>query len=398
LFFRIIDGLIDSLFIKEIESQALGFLREVSTGLFERELDRFMASNPGRKAQLSPFMSDYMDALPAAFLERPHGDTKAGRRLVALLLQDLRDRAKEGDPQRRTKATAQLITYQASRIQSWCWDETWRKKMAGCRAIGLLISNDLDLGSFWPHSREMDMIRGLMSILKDMPSDPPLDVDDVVTTILGLIRFCNPKSISNSEPKTEDTKMEDTTGDTEMNPETTEEQMHDWVGKKPIEKARYYLILMSGDLSSVNKHVREAAQKAFQLLAELLGLSTSELLKPHIQSIVSHIFSKPLRALPVPRQIGNISAITYLLGLNPPVLEPTEELIRLLGETQALADNEDVSHFIGRPHYRRHYKQAIDLRVACITLLTASLQVTDYFAQQVVLRQRYETQWIRSCM
>ena len=267
--------------------------------------------------------------------------------------------------------------------------------MAGCRAIGLLISSDLDLGSFWPHSREMDMIRGLMSILKDMPSDPPLDVDEVVATILGLIRFCNPKSISSSEHKTEDTKMEDATGDTEMNPpgsETTEEQMHDWAGKKPLEKAKYYLILMSGDLSSVNKYVREAVQRAFQLLAELLGLSTSELLKTQTQSIVSHIFSKPLRALPVPRQIGNISAITYLLGLNPPVLEPTEELIRLLGETQALADNEDIGHFIGRPHYRRHYKQAIDLRVACITLLTASLQVTDYFAHQVTLRQRYKAQ------
>jgi transformation/transcription domain-associated protein len=60
-----------------------------------------------------------------------------------------------------------------------------------------------------------------------------------------------------------------------------------------------------------------------------------------------------------------------------------DKLLRLLCETLALADAEDLN--IGRGHTGL---EVIKLRVACTKLLTASMPMTDFFAKQHQTRQR----------
>lgn len=89
--------------------------------------------------------------------------------------------------------------------------------------------------------------------------------------------------------------------------------------------------------------VRQAAQTCI----ELSGKGPVELLHPHRDRILSAIYTKPLRALPFPIQIGMIEAVRYCISLQPPLPELNEELLRLLHETLALADADDMALVVG---------------------------------------------------
>ena len=86
-------------------------------------------------------------------------------------------------------------------------------------------------------------------------------------------------------------------------------------------------------------------------------------------------------------QIGIIEAVRYCITLQPPLPELNDELLRLLHETLALADADDMA-LMGRNNARQVSMEIIKLRVACIKLLTASMPLTDFFAKQHQTRQR----------
>ena len=102
---------------------------------------------------------------------------------------------------------------------------------------------------------------------------------------------------------------------------------------------------------------------------------------------VPTLFTKPLRALPFPSQIGKIEATRYCVSLDPPLIELGDELLRLLHETLALADADEAA-LVGRVGSRQNSLEVTKLRVACIKLLTASLPLTDFFSRQHQTRQR----------
>ena len=109
---------------------------------------------------------------------------------------------------------------------------------------------------------------------------------------------------------------------------------------------------------------------------------------PHRERMLTAIYTKPLRALPFPAQIGMVEGIRYCLSLDPPLPEASEELLRLLHEALALADADDVS-LMTRGNPRQNAIEITKLRVACIKLLTASMPLTDFFAKQQNTRQRW---------
>lgn len=117
------------------------------------------------------------------------------------------------------------------------------------------------------------------------------------------------------------------------------------------------------------------------------GRTVTEILLPHRDRIMSPIFTKPLRALPFPIQIGMIEAVRYCVSLDPPLIEMSEELVRMLHECLALADAED-QQLLPRVNQRQGGLDVIKLRVACIKLLTAAMPLTDFFARQPPTRQR----------
>jgi transformation/transcription domain-associated protein len=206
--------------------------------------------------------------------------------------------------------------------------------------------------------REVDLYRTLLHILKDLPSDLPRDIDDVVEVLMSVLRISNGRLDFHGEG---------------------------------LPHARNKLIYTVGiffpELQSPNPLVRQASQKCIALLVGLSGRPAVELLMPHRDRMLMGIYTKPLRALPFSKQIGMIEAIRFCISLDPPLVELNDELLRLLHETLALADADDAQ-LLGPRNLRQGGLEVIKLRVACIKLLTASMPLTDFFSRQHQTRQR----------
>jgi transformation/transcription domain-associated protein len=216
-----------------------------------------------------------------------------------------------------------------------------------------------ELGVKWITDREVDLVRTLLHILKDLPPDLPRDIDDVVDVLTSVLRISNADSSFHAEGAFQ---------------------------------ARNKLIHLVGiffpELQSSNSVVRQAAQTCIGLLVGISGRPAVDLLMPHRDRMLVAIYTKPLRALPFAIQIGMIEAIRYCVSLDPPLVELNDELLRLLHETLALADAEDAN-LLGRGSPRQGSIEVTKLRVACIKLLTASMPLTDFFSRQHQTRQRY---------
>ncbi len=221
-----------------------------------------------------------------------------------------------------------------------CHKEEWFIKSAG--ALGLeIMTTKLGLSDAWMMERQYDFVRALLYVIKDMPQDLTAKARmQAQDTLELLIRRCNKHS-----PKSE--------------------------LENPKSKQMELLGMLATELSHMNKHVRSAAQKAFAVVAEVVGLEVHELISPVKSSLLTPIFNKPLRALPFAVQIGYIDAITFCLNLDHHLLEFNDQLNRLLMESLALADADD-ENLSTKPYEQRNAEAIVNLRVSCIRLLSTA--------------------------
>ena len=315
-------------------------------------------ADAGNRRMLHRLVTLYLDTIPLTMAKSEAEEARTAQDVVVAIINDLLETAKNNVPfSTRRRDPSPVLDQLAHRFVVTCFEETWPKKIAGCKGI-IIMTSEVDLGTTWIRKREPDFIRALFFVLKDMPNDPPANISEVLDAITRIIRTCRGHGTSMDED-----------------------------GVDLQEEISYLVKLLIVELSSTNSTVRKAAQTTLELLAELSGVNISELMLPHRDRLLSPIFTKPLRALPLSTQIGNIDAIRYCLDLQPHLLDVNEELLRLLHEALALADAEDAA-LIGRSTQRRSTLEVIRLRVVCIKLLTASMPLTDFFSKQHQTRQR----------
>ena len=239
-----------------------------------------------------------------------------------------------------------------------CFQETWTRKEAGLAGINILI-NIPDIGEKWTSVRDFDLTRTLLHLIKDLPHEAPRNALNVINTLTRILRI----SLQLAPP-----------------PELG-------VQPQPQNKATYMVSVFLAELSSAHPIVRKAAQTCIGLISEISGKSLYDLLRPHRDRALTALFTKPLRALPHPIIIGQVEAVRYCVSMDPPLPELSEELLRLLHETLALADMED-SQLVARSNVRQSLIEMVHLRVAVVRLLTASMPLTDFFAKQPQTRSR----------
>jgi transformation/transcription domain-associated protein len=355
VFVRSLEGVFDAIHISELQDEAQKFARDLSLAVFMKEIKTTASSEVFRRYP-SPLLSSYLEALPHALAREATEDAKKAQGLISLIIQDLvamvgRNGVKEQD--------IILPLHQiASRFSALCLEDSWVRKSAGCSGIRIMTCTP-DLGVKWINDREVDLVRTLLHVLKDLASDLPRDVDDVVDVLIRVLRVSNgDKDVSDITPHARS-------------------------------KVSHLIGIFSQELSSSNAVVRHAAQTCIELLTKVSGKSAYELLMPQRDRLLSTIYAKPLRALPFPIQIGMIEAIRYCVSLDPPLPDLNEELLRLLHECLAAADADDSNLLGGRGNLRQGGIEVIKLRVACIKLLTASMPMTDFFSKQHTTRQRY---------
>ena len=225
-----------------------------------------------------------------------------------------------------------------------CYNEEWFTKSGGSLGIQM-FATEIDLGNSWMSDRQSDFVRALLYVMKDMPQDLPAKTRiQARETLEVLLRRCNKNQGQDEKPKS---------------------RLMNLCG---------YLIY---ELAHMNKHVREAAQKSFGIIAEVTGTEVHALMAPVKDRLLSPIYNKPLRALPFAVQIGYIDAITYCLGLQHELIEFNDQLTRLLMESLALADADDES-LAQRPNEQRTAENIVNLRVSCIRLLSTAMGFQEF--------------------
>ena len=229
-----------------------------------------------------------------------------------------------------------------------CREVEWFTK-AGA-ALGLqTIVKELGLGSAFLINKHLEIVKALLFVIKDTPQDVPASTRVTAQSTLEFILRQVCRGVSK-----------------------------DAIGN---EKSHIHLlsVSLSVELSHMNRHVREVAQKAFSIMAQELGVEVYEMIAPVKERLLQPIFNKPLRALPFLSQTGFIDAITYCLSLGHDLVPLNEQLNRLTMESLALADaDNEVLH--AKPEEYSNAELIISLRVSCLKLLSMAMGLPEFAA------------------
>jgi transformation/transcription domain-associated protein len=341
----------DAVHIPDIQEQAQSFLQSISRTIFETEFNRSHSGVNDIGTSTGPSLSCFLDALPYAICRDRVELAKKARELVLSIILDLVAFAGQRSvPVARLTFIFQQI---ANRFCGMCSDDSWMRKIAGCQGIKLMLSAP-ELGTQWVRDREVDLVRTLLHLLKDLPADLSQDIEDAIDVLKMILHIANPKE--------------------------SEERK----GENIVVLSNIFFM----ELPSSNAIVRRTAQECIDILATLSDTTVHDLLLPQRNRMFATIYNKPLRALPFAIQIGMVEAVRYCMKLGPGFVSVNDELLRLLHEALALADAED-SALLGRNTARTATLEIVKLRVACIRLLTAAMPLTDFFHSQSQTRQRY---------
>ncbi|KAI0012803.1 FAT domain-containing protein [Xylariaceae sp. FL0662B] len=235
-----------------------------------------------------------------------------------------------------------------------CNEEEWYSKAGGSLGIKYLLI-DIDLGDAWISSKQMDFIRALMYVIKDMPQDLPEKTrSSAQITLDYLLRRI-----------TRNVKKEDALP-TPAQP-----------GQLKPSRLAHICVLFNDELSHMNKHVRGTARRSLEIIAGATKAEIWELLQPHKDRLLQPIYAKPLRALPFSIQIGYIDAVAYYMSLKHDFVSFDDHLNRLLLESLALADAQDDS-LAGKPAEFRTRESIVSLRVACIKILSKAMSFDEF--------------------
>ncbi|KID86829.1 histone acetylase complex subunit [Metarhizium guizhouense ARSEF 977] len=237
-----------------------------------------------------------------------------------------------------------------------CYEEEWFTKTGGSLGINFLLT-ELDFGDAWVASKQMEFIRALLYVIKDMPQDLPEKTRCLAETSLEVLLKRITKNI----------KKEDAL------------PIQAQPGQPPVKQSRLAQICMlfNNELSHMNKFVRESAKNSLELIAKAAECEVWELLEPYKERFLQPIYSKPLRALPFSIQIGYINAMTYHMSLKNDWVKFDDNLTRLLMESLALADANDDS-LANKPAEYRTHDHIVNLRVSCIRLLSTAMTFEEF--------------------
>ncbi|KAK0720417.1 hypothetical protein B0H67DRAFT_643674 [Lasiosphaeris hirsuta] len=245
-----------------------------------------------------------------------------------------------------------------------CYEEEWFTKTGGTLGIKILLT-DMDLGDLWVSSKQIEFVRALMYVVKDMPQDLPEKTRRSAQVTLEILLTRLTKNVKKEDCITVPPPAQPQPGQ----PQTKQSRL-----------AQICMIL-NGELSHMNRHVRDTAKRSLELIAKAAGAEVWELVEHNRKHLLQPIYAKPLRALPFAIQIGFIDAVTYYMSLKPDFVVFDEHLNRLLMESLALADASDDS-LAGKALEFRTQDFIVNLRVSCIKILSTAMGFDEFMKGQ----------------
>lgn len=366
IFVEGVKGLFDAIHVPEVQDRAQEYLRTLSRHVFTLEARKALSKDVTSRRFPSHMFGLYLDAFPLALARSDEKEAQKAAEVVKSIVHDL-------VPIGYTNGLKHLdilpiLHMVATRFSTFCFEDAWVRKSAGVAGI-MIMSSTPEIGDKWLFAREIDIVRTLLHVLKDSPHDPPRNVNGIIEDLEKILRMTNTKRPNQMEVD----------------------------GQPPAQANRipFLIGIFFNDITSPHPVVRKTAQSCIKLLSDLCGKPIGELLMPHRDRVMTSIFVKPLRSLPHPIIIGQVEAVRYCISLETSLLEVNDELIRLLHEALALADNSDQA-LIAKTDIRKSTREVTQLRVACLNLLTAALPLTDCFSRVPTTRQKVTSVYFKS--
>ncbi|KAI9726073.1 MAG: hypothetical protein M1828_002081 [Chrysothrix sp. TS-e1954] len=227
-----------------------------------------------------------------------------------------------------------------------CYAEEWFTKSGGALGISILLEK-INFDSLWLQDKQLEICRALMYTAKDVPEELPEGTrKQALDALTSVIKICN-----------------------------TEVSAEDAV--KPSGNFHNVCSFFALELSHTSRHVRQAAQDAFAELARMTHTQVHEIVAPVKERLLSHVFNKPLRALPYAIQIAYIEAVTYCIKLQNGILESNDLTARFIRESSLLAEHDQENSLHNRPPDQRNVENVSRLKVACLKLLSAALDFNE---------------------
>lgn len=227
-----------------------------------------------------------------------------------------------------------------------CREVEWFTKAGATLGIQILVTK-MNLGNAFLTNKQLEIIKALLFVIKDTPQEVPASTRITAQeTLEFILRKC-------------------CAGQTREMLANERSTIH------------VLSVTFSLELSHMNTHARETAQRAFSTMAEMIGVEVHELIAPVKDRFLPPIFNKPLRALPFLSQTGFIDAITYCLGLGHDLVPMNDQLNRLMMESLALADaDSEILH--PKPDEYNNAQLIVNLRVSCLKLLSIAMSLPEF--------------------
>ncbi|KAG8921641.1 hypothetical protein FRC01_000141 [Tulasnella sp. 417] len=330
VFTTAIDGLFNAIHIADLKEQSIQYIRDLSKHIFMAELlNREPGPASSRRYPMSPLATTFVEWLPKSLAWIDKDELKTAEGVVRSLIEDLAAIGKEDVPMdggSTPREPSGILHNLASAFVGMCHNESWRKKMAGCKGITIMVSTD-SLPPKMTLEREFDFVRALISMLKDMPVDPPRDVDEVTDALMDVIKK------SDTAPAGED--------------------------GVPLHRARMPFLtgILHMELASANAIVRSATQQCITLLSELSGKKALALADAEDQNLLGR---------PVHRQNS--------LALNKLRVACIKLLTASMRATDFFAKQPTVRQKAIQVYFKSLYSQSLDVKNAAHDGLRIVLQ------------------------
>ncbi|KAM1426046.1 hypothetical protein TB2_017954 [Malus domestica] len=230
------------------------------------------------------------------------------------------------------------------RLLHCCYGTTWQVQMGGVMGLGALVGKVTveTLCLF-----QVRIVRGLVYVLKRLPIYASKEQEETSQVLTQVLRVVNNVDEANSESRRQ--------------------------------SFQGVVDFLAAELFNPNASiiVRKNVQSCLALLASRTGSEVSELLEPLYQNLLQQILARPLRSKTVDQQVGTVTALNFCLGLRPPLLKLTQDLVNFLQEALQIAEADETVWVVKfmNPKVATSLNK---LRTACIELLCTTMAWADF--------------------
>lgn len=249
------------------------------------------------------------------------------------------------------------------RLLHCCYGSTWQAQIGGVMGLGAMVGKVTveTLCHF-----QVRIVRGLVYILKRLPLYASKEQEETSQVLTQVLRVVNNVDEANSEAR-----------------------------RQSFHGVVEYL---ASELFNANASasVRKIVQSCLALLASRTGSEVSELLEPLYQPSLHPLITRSLRLKTVDQQVGTVTALNFCLGLRPPLLKLTPELVNFLQEALQIAEADDTV-WVVKFMNPKMASSLNNLRTACIELLCTAMAWADFKTQNhAELRAKIITMFFKS--